>query len=354
MAAVALIAAIVGFSLYASVYVPATAAAKVNNSYIAEQRVAERIVSFRAANSLTDDADFASALLARNLNVGTFRQNTINELAVADLIAKRAEELGIAPTQEEAQAQVDAMKKNMAFDDDEIWAETLATYGMSVESLRAQYLTNLKQEAVFEADVARREPSEDDVLSYIEEYLAGTTQKHTSRIIFKGEDAYERAKECHERLSEAKEAGVFDAEVFATFAREYSDEEDVETTGGAYTWSAGNAMDSNIMELLDYLDVGAFTGPESVAADDALEIIYCDEQYTFPAKNTQSEDDISSFAALNVPETLVPLVEDAAAEALWMSDCNAYLALLLSSAQITYYPVPADAAYAVDMSLASS
>jgi parvulin-like peptidyl-prolyl isomerase len=343
-----MIAAIVGFALYSSERVPGDAAAKVNSSYLAEERVAERIAQYRTASSLEDDADFAQFLLDQNLNVGTFRQNTINQMALADLVSERAEQLGIAPSEEEAQAQVDAMKQSMAFNDDEIWAESLATYGMSVDSLRAQYLANLKQQGVLEADVPHREPGEEEVLDYLQENLAGTTQKHASRILFEGEDAYARATECHERLSEAQAAGSLDEEAFAAIAREHSDEEGVEETGGLYAWSSSNAMDSDIMALLEGLDVGAFTGVESIEADGALEIIYCDVEYAFPAK-----DAIESLALGDVPETLRPLIEDAAADAVWTADCNAYLGGLLFGAQITYYPIPADAAYAVDMALPS-
>jgi hypothetical protein len=235
----------------------------------------------------------------------------------------------------------------MAFNDEEILEETLAGYGMSVESLRLQYLSDLKRQAIFEIDVAHRDPSEDELLGFIGQYLAGTTQKHVSRILFVGDDAHERARECHGRLSELQAAGEFDAEVFAALAREYSDEEGVELTGGAYTWSS-DAMDTEIMTLLELLNVGSFTGPEAIEADGATEIIYCDEEYGFPP-----QADISSLAVGDVPQSLLELIAVAASDALWTSDCNVYLATLLAQAQITYYPVPADAAYAVDLSAAS-
>jgi hypothetical protein len=349
VAAIAVIAAIVSFALYNSGRVPAGTAAKVNDSYLSEERVAGWIAQYRTAYSLEDDTDFARSLLAQGLTPAAFRQNAINQLALDDLVSGRAAELGITPSEDEVQTQIDAMKQTMAFNDDEVLEETLAGYGMSVESLRLQYLSNLKRQAVFEADVARREASEDELLDFIGEYLASTTQKHTSRIIFAGDDAYERARECHEQLSELQAAGEFDADAFAVFAREYSDEEGVELTGGAYTWSSGDAMDTEIMTLLEFLEIGSFTGPESIEADGAIEIIYCDEEYAFP-----SQAEISSLAIGDVPPSLMELIEDAAVEAVWTADCNVYLASLLAQAQITYYPVPADAAYAVDLSLAAS
>jgi parvulin-like peptidyl-prolyl isomerase len=220
---------------------------------------------------------------------------------------------------------------------------------MSVDSLRAQYLVNLKQQAVFEADVPYRELDEDTLVSYLQNNLALSTQKHVSRILFKGDDTLARAEACHKLLEELEATGNLNAESFAALAREYSDEEDVEDTGGDYTWSSSDTMDGEIMTLLEYLDAGEFSGPEGIQADDALELIYCDAEYTFPGK-----EDISSTTLLDIPLTLLELIEDAAIEALWTSDCNAYLTWLLASAQITYYPIPEGAAYAVDMTLATS
>jgi hypothetical protein len=103
------------------------------------------------------------------------------------------------------------------------------------------------------------------------------------------------------------------------------------------------------MTILEYLDVGSFSHPQSAGENGVLEIIYCDRDYTFPGA-----DDISSLTLSDVPEDLRELIESAAAEELWTQDCNAYLAALISAAQITYYPVPRDAPYAVDMALAST
>jgi hypothetical protein len=348
-ATVFLLAAALGFYLYGSSQVPQDAAAKVDESYITEKRVADWIAQYRAAYGLEDDADFAASLLSQNLNVGTFRQNTINQLALDDIVERRAGELGIDPADEQAQAQVDAMRQNMAFGDEGVWADTLSTYGLSEESLLVRYRTNLMCQAVLEADVARRLPTEDELLSYIQEYLAGTTQKHASRIVFSGEDALARAQDCSSRLTELKDAGSLDTTAFAELARELSDEADADTSGGAYAWSGSTVMDADVMDVLKYLEVGAFAGPQSVAADDALEIIYCDAYYTFAA-----QADIGSLTLADVPSSLLELIADAATEALWTSDTNAYLAGLLAAAKITYYPAPDDAAYAVSMTLVSS
>jgi hypothetical protein len=350
VAVIALLLAVVGFVLYNGALVPTNAAAKVNDSYLGEDRVAAEIAQHRKAYRLEDDTDFANGLLAQNLNVSSFRQNIINQLALSDLISKRADELGITFTDQDAQAQVDAIKQSMAFNDDELWSETLATYGLSVDSLRSQYLVSLKQQAVFEADVAKREPTAEEELAYIKKYLVNTTQKHANRILFTGDDAKVRAQECYERLrADAERDGGITTEAFATYVSEYSDEEGAAATGGAFAWSGSNAMSEDVMTLLENLPVGSFSAPQSVEADGALEIIYCDEEYTFPAA-----DAITPDAVREVPQALKDLIDSVASEALWTEDCSAYMAKLLLDARITYYPIPDNASYAVNMALASS
>ena len=183
-AVVAVVVAICGFTLYGLSIPPAGAAAKVDDTYIMEEEVAAMIYQLRVAESLEDDSDFASYLLSQSLNVGTYRQNVINELAISVVINERARELGVTPTDEEAQEQVDAAKSSYAFEDDDIWQQMLDEYGISDDDILEQYRTNLAQRAICEIDVEWRDATDDELLSYIQLYLAETTQKHAYRIVF--------------------------------------------------------------------------------------------------------------------------------------------------------------------------
>lgn len=73
---------------------------------------------------------------------------------------------------------------------------------------------------------------------------------------------------------------------------------------------------------------------EAKAASDAVE-----KDDNGDAKNDDDQDTIDAFTTLSSQ---------------WTEDCNIYLAKLLNEAQITIYPMPSDASYNVDMSLASS
>lgn len=347
IAALAVVAAITGFALYFNSTVPESAAAKVNDSYIEEPDVAAWIAQYRMANSLTDDADFASSLSSMNMNVASFRQSAVNQLALKQLVAKRADELGVVPSDEEVQEQVAAAKRQFSFNDDGIWADTLGMYGLDEESLKEQYRSNLAQKAVCEEDVPRREATEEEVLAYARRYLAGTTQKHVSRIVFVGADAEDRAKECYSLLSGAVNAGEMNGGKFSEIAREWSDEEGAQESGGSLAWS-GSAVNAEIKEIIANMDAGQFSEPVTIDEDGAVEIIYCDADYAFPS--------YSEFSNMpeDVPEALADEVAAGASESLWDADCNIYLANMLAEAKITYYPVPDDAAYNVKLSTTSN
>lgn len=342
VAAVAVVTAVVSLVLYNTACVPPQAAAKVNSSYINEEDVAAWLAQYRAANSVSDDTDFASYLRSESLTVSDLRQDAVNELALNLLVTARAEELGVTPTDEQAQEQADAAKESYAFGDDEVWAQTLEQFNLTEEQLLEQYKVNLAQDAVCAADVPEHEATDDDILAYTQSYLADTTQKHVYRIVCSGDDAEQRAQECYEKLQALK---TVNAKKFAKLARTYSDEADVEETGGSYAWS-GSSMDDAVKNLLDGLEVGQYSEVTEGDDEGTYLIVYCDEDYTFPAADELEE------MPDNMPDGLAEAVAEATADALWRIDCNAYLAALLANAAVTYYPVPADAAYNVDMALA--
>lgn len=347
IAVIAVVLAAAGWWLYAGARVPNDAAAKVDDFYISEQDVSDWIGQYRSAYSLSDDADFASALASQNLNVVTFRQSAVNQLALAQLIANRADELGIEVSEDDVQARIEQSKEALTFGDDGVWADTLSQYGMTEDDLRLQIRSSLLQQAVCEADVERREAADDEVLSFAQTYLSSTTQKHAYRIVFYGDDAADKANECLSQLMAARDEGEVGIAEFTEYAKRLSEEEGVEESGGSYAWS-GSSLASEEAQALDDLDVGTFSSLVTVESTGAAEILFCDADYTFPASSemmTLPED---------IPDELRSVISDAASEALWSSDCETYLSSLLIRAKITYYPVPDNAAYNVDMSLAAA
>lgn len=321
---------------------PAGAVAKVGDEYLYEEDVAASIEQYRAGNGLTDDDAFAESLEAQGKDVEEFRQNIIDEMALELVLGNRAEELDVAPSEEEVDALIQNAKDAFSFGDDDIWAETLSTFSMTEDDLRDQYRANLTQEAVCEADVPKREASEEETLAYAQQNVAGTTQKHAYRIVFTGDDRAARAQECADKVRELAASDELTLEKFKELAAAYSDEEGAAESGGDYAWT-GASMNDEVKDLVAEMEPGDFSGAETVEADDALEIIYCDESYEFPPS--------SDFAEMpgDVPESLLGEVREAAAESVWNDDCEKYCEETLADMKIIYYPMPDDATYAVEV-----
>ena len=343
VAAVLAIVAIAGFVMFANATPGDDVAASVNGTAIAEEDVATWIAQYRASYSLSDDDDFADYLNSSSTTVSSVRITAIDQLALNMLILERAEELGVTPTEAEAQEQLEAVKESMSLGDDEVWAETLEEYALTEEDLLEQYTVNLAQEAICEADVDLRDATDDELLSYMQSYLAGSTQYHAYRIMFTGDDASDEVYEVYELLETMQDDGELTVETFSTMAVQYSDEETVAETGGSYAWS-GSEMADEVKDAIEDATVGALVSVEYVEDDAAYEIIYCDTSYSFADSDSLTElpDD--------VPDALMAEIEDAAAEVVYDTNCSDYLAWMLAQAKITYYPMPDDAAYNVNLS----
>ena len=340
---IALAAAVCGFVLYFMVKTPSNIAAKYGNSTITEERVASWIDQYRVSSQLTNDDDFANALTSQNMTVAAFRLNVIDQLILADLVEAKAASLGISVSDDEVQAKLDEVKSS--FGDDETWEATIENYGLTEADLRAQYKTNLLQDALCEKEVPTRDATDDEIISYMQNYLASTTQKHVYRVVFTGDDADTRAKACLAELNKAKEAGTLDAAAFEKIAKAESDEENVAETGGELGWTGSGKIGDEISEIIEYIAVGSLSDVESISDDNATEIFFIDTEYTFPESS-----EITSIDELEVPDELLDAVKTAAANIGWQSDCTAYLAKLLADTKVTYYPIPENAAYNVDLS----
>ena len=340
--AVAVVFGVVAGALCIMAQVPDDAAAKVNGSYVYESDVAEWVEQYRTSYSLEDDADFADSLISSSITVSDFRIDAINELAMVVLIQQRASELGATASDEEAQELLEDAKEYYADGDEDTWAEVLENSGYTEEELLEQYKISILQDAVYEADVPQVEATEDELVTYMKAYLADSTQKHAYRILFTGDDAAERAEACLAELEALEEDGGLDLEAFGELAVEYSDDEDVAETLGEYAWS-GSDMDDSAKEAIEELEVGMFSDAVSVD-DETVEVLYCDEEYAFPTYSDLVEvpDD--------VPDELMEEVEEAAADYVWQDDCEEYLVQMLAQAEITYYPLPSDASYNIDLS----
>ena len=339
---VCLIAAIAGFALYAQARVPEGAAAKFDDVYIGEDKVALSISEQRARLGLKADSDFATYLLHQNMNVYTFRQSVINQVALNMLIDERAAKLGCTPTEAQVDEQVEAMKEQYVTSS-KSWEEVLAEQGVTEESLRAQLKTNLAEQAIYRVAVDRAKASDDDVRSYIAANRAGGVEKHSWRATFSGDDARKRAEAFREAV--LAQPGGINADAFSALAVRYSDSPTIDEDAGDAGWTYMDASSAYALALAD-MRAGDVSEVLETETDGNYGVAFCDEVYEYP------QGDDGSVDLSQMPETLVDSLRELASEELYKNACSVYLAALLTDAKVTYYPIPDGAVYNIDMHLA--
>lgn len=341
---VAIVAAIVGFALYATSRVPDGAAAKLNDEYVSETDVNSYINQYRMSHSLTDDTALAQALSSQGMSVAQFRINAIDQIAITKLVNARAEELGITADESKVDEHISQLKSSLAFNDDSIWERTLQQYGTTEDQLREQYRDSLVQQAVCEQEVPRREANDDETLSWAKSNLAGSEQHHYTSIVFSGKNAAKKASSFSSKLTRYEATRSWPnagAEAKAVKARAKR----AGATCSDYAWTIALDSSSELTETLNGLSLGETSDIQTDSSAKTSTIYLCDGSYTFP-----SSGKIGSLKKKDVPGTLWQAVGQKASDALWSSDCTAYVAKLLAQAKVTYYPVPDDASYNVDLS----
>lgn len=346
VAAVALVAALVFCGLFATSCVPSSRAASFDGGTIAEEDVAAWIEQQRGAYGFTDDTTFAQALSSQGMTVASYRQNAIDQLVIKELIEQHAKADGITVSDEEVEERLASVYGQVSDGDDSLWLQTLESMGVTEDDLRVRYRADILQSKVLEAEVPVEDAADDEVLDYVGNYLADTTQKKVYCIAFSSDEGKtSKASACIAELKALKKGGKLDAVAFEEIALKYSEAEDVQDTKGSLGWTGSGSMTTDVSEIVEDLDAGEFSEAATIDDDSTLGIVFVSEEYTFPELS-----EIVSIEAMETPDELLELVKSAAAQAAWSSDCSAYLAKLLADAQVTYYPVPSDASYNVDLS----
>ena len=338
------LAAVFGVFLAGS-FVPPGAAAKVGDFFVDDSEVAEYIAEQRFRNGVEDDSAFATYLLQQGMNVYTYRQSIINQIALDRLIENRASDLGAMPSEADVEGQVKALWESNGIEDEDAWQEYLDERGVSDSGLRSQIRTNLAEDAMYERDVQRKEASDEELIAYIKSNRAGGTEKHSWRMIFSGEGAKERAETA---LAKVRALGdKLSPKTFSALATKLSDSPTVSDDGGDAGWTYMDGS-SSYASALSALKEGGVSEVLQTETDGNYGIAYCDNVYSYPEAAAVEELKVSEL-----PEGLADDLRGLAEEEAWKTDCGVYLTALLADADITYYPIPKGAVYDIDMKLAA-
>lgn len=149
-------------------------AAYMADEAITEDDVTDYISEYRSAVNLTDDQAWAEYLSSTNETAQSYREKTVNQLAIDRLFDKTAKESGIRIDNEAVQQGLDTVRASYNATDDETWKTVLDALGMSEENIRESYEKQNLKDQVYERAVPREDATDEDIAAYIDSYLLNT------------------------------------------------------------------------------------------------------------------------------------------------------------------------------------
>lgn len=316
-------------------------AATVNGVNIKEDTVTEQIMSVRQS-SYESDEDWATYLSGQGLTPESYRENVIDSVARQYLLTQAEKEYGITVSQEDLdQAWKDAVEGNGG--DEQAFLDMISQLGFTKETYLENSKSTIAQQKLREKVADVEKPSDDEIVTYLNENLATYNDaRRSSHILFKvDEDATEE-----ERAEvEAKAQEVLDklnaGEIeFADAAKEYSEDSSADD-GGDVGWDKLNTFVTEYQDALSALSAGQMSG--LVESTYGYHIILCTEQ--FNVQSVTSVDEVPEAIRDAVSET-VQTTEESEKYSAWLDE-------YVEKADIKINEMPEDVPYNVDMAKAS-
>ena len=159
-------------------------AATVNGTNITEDTVTRQIMSMRQSYGYDEDKDWAQYLVDSGATPESLRENVINSY-VSQLTIQQA----IADNDiEVSDAEVDKAYDEAAagYESQEAFESAISMYGYTPDTYREQLKSSLEQKKLREKVAPVDEPSDDDVLAYLNENIdTYGDARRSSHILFK-------------------------------------------------------------------------------------------------------------------------------------------------------------------------
>lgn len=307
-------------------------AATVLGVEIAEQDVTDYIDKFRSTMGYESDESWSDYLEEQGVTPEQFRVNTVYELAADAVIEHYAQEEGLVVDEDVVQARIDALRTTLLAEDDETWQETLELYQLDEDALRETYGNENLQAQVYQALVDPVEPTDEQVIAYIEENLTGLTTRRVQRI--RGVDYVQM-----QALMEEVRAAANASKGFA-LAKEQADGESIiaEELG----WDVNGTLDDTLASAVDDLSKGE-VATTLVSTTEGYQIVYCQDLYSFP-----DEVDLTEL-----PEGLKDDVTSLASYGLWNTACSNWLRQQIEDTLVVN-DMPAGLPYDVEVELSTA
>lgn len=317
-------------------------AATVNGVNIKEDTVTEQIMSLRQS-SYESDEDWATYLSQQGLTPESYRENVIDSIARQYLLTQAEKEYDITVSQDDLDEAWDEAVENYGGDED-TFVDMITQFGFTKETYQENTKSSLAQEKLREKVASVEGPTDDQIVSYINENLdTYNDARRSSHILFKVADD---ATDEESAEVEAKAQEVLDklnaGEVeFADAAKEYSEDSSADD-GGDVGWDKLTTFVTEYQDALSALSTGQMSG--LVKTTYGYHIILCTDQ--FNVESVSSADEIPE-AIRDAISSKIKTEEESAKYSTWLND-------YIDKADIKINEMPEDAPYNVDMSKAKA
>lgn len=306
-------------------------AATVNGIEISEQTVTDYIQNFRTSQNLTDDDSWGKWMAQYSLDPSSVRDEVISYYEDIELTKQAADENGVSVSDNDVDAQVEQMKSN--YSDDDAWNNALQQAGTTEDQYRESVRQAMLESALKDKVASdNTDPSDDDLLTYAQQYASAFSgAKKSSQILFSSDDEA-TAQEVLDKINSGELS-------FEDAVQQYSTDDASKADGGNVGWDLLNQFVSEYTDALANLSEGQVSG--LVKSDYGIHIIKCTEVYTAP-------DEVTSLD--QVPPELVEYLRsmvkssnEASAYQTWFQDYK-------NQADIQKNDMPSGLPYDVDMS----
>lgn len=317
-------------------------AATVNGVNIKEDTVTEQTMSLRQS-SYESDEDWATYLSQQGLTPESYRENVIDSIARQYLLTQAEKEYDITVSQDDLDEAWDEAVENYGGDED-TFVDMITQFGFTKETYQENTKSSLAQEKLREKVASVEDPTDDQIVSYINENLdTYNDARRSSHILFKVADD---ATDEESAEVEAKAQEVLDklnaGEVeFADAAKEYSEDSSADD-GGDVGWDKLTTFVTEYQDALSALSTGQMSG--LVKTTYGYHIILCTDQ--FNVESVSSADEIPE-AIRDAISSKIKTEEESAKYSTWLND-------YIDKADIKINEMPEDAPYNVDMSKAKA
>lgn len=317
-------------------------AATVNGVNIKEDTVTEQIMGVRQS-SYESDEDWATYLSQQGLTPEIYREGVIDSITRQYLLTQAEKDYDITVSQDDLDKAWDEAVENYGGDED-AFVDMITQFGFTKETYQESTKSSLAQQKLREKVAGVEDPTDDEIVSYVNENLdTYNDARRSSHILFKvAEDATddERAE------VEAKAQKVLDklnaGEIeFADAAKEYSEDTSADD-GGDVGWDKLTTFVTEYQDALSALSKGQMSG--LVKTTYGYHIIQCTDQ--FNVESVSSVDEIPE-GIRDAISSKIKTAEESAKYSIWLND-------YIEKADIKVNEMPEDVPYNVDMSKAKA